>query len=408
VTRSASLPRGTISLSDHHDGPVKRALARWLGPLARGSLTVTLPNGRTIHHHGSEPGPHGEIALVRWRALRRLVWRGDLGFAEGYIAGDWTSPDLVRLIALGAVNLAGLDTVMDGSLPVRVLRRIVHALRGNSQRGSRRNIAFHYDLGNDFYRPWLDQSMTYSSAIALTRDQTLEAAQAHKLARIAELADLHPGARVLEIGCGWGALAMHLGRAGAHVTGLTLSHEQLALARERVAHAGLDAAVELTLRDYREETGSYDRIVSIEMLEAVGEAWWPTYFRQIHDRLVPGGRAVIQVITIAEDRFDHYRQAPDFIQHYVFPGGMLPTRSIMASQAQAAGLELVHQEQFGAGYAATLAEWRRRFVEARDTIAGHGFDDAFCRMWTYYLCYCEAGFATGQIDVGLYVMTRPS
>jgi len=406
VSSSATLPRATIA-NAKGAGPVKRTMRRWLAHLHQGSLTVVLPDGQVVHHSGEEPGPQAQITLHNWRAVRRLLWRGDLGFAEGYIAGDWTSSDLVRLIALGAANLSRLDAEMDGSLPVRMLRRVVHMLRGNSIRGSRRNIAFHYDLGNDFYRPWLDHSMTYSSAVALAPGQSLEAAQAHKLGHIARLLDLAPRARVLEVGCGWGALAAHLAQTGAHVTGITLSREQLAFARERVVHAGLHDQVDLQLCDYREVTGTYDAIVSIEMLEAVGEAWWPAYFRQIHDRLVPGGRAVLQVITIAEDRYAHYRQAPDFIQHYIFPGGMLPTRSILAQQSADAGLTLAHQHHFAPAYAATLAEWRRRFDAARDTMLGTGFDETFCRLWTYYLSYCEAGFATGQIDVGLYVLEKP-
>jgi len=407
VSTSASLSRGTLPAIGRV-GPVMRTMRRWLAHLHNGSISVTLPDGQVVHHSGEEPGPHGQITLHTWRALRRLLWRGDLGFAEGYIAGDWTSTDLVRLIAVGAANLSRLDSEMDGSLPVRVVRRLVHMLRGNSLGGSRRNIAFHYDLGNSFYRPWLDQSMTYSSALAYVQGQSLDVAQTQKLDHICALLDLAPGAKVLEVGCGWGALAAQMAQAGAQVTGITLSQEQLAFARERMAHAGLTDRVDLQLCDYREVTGTYDRIVSIEMLEAVGEAWWPTYFRQIHERLAPGGRAVLQVITIAEDRFDHYRQAPDFIQHYIFPGGMLPTRNILAQQSAQAGLVLAHEQQFASAYAATLAEWRHRFEAARDTMLGSGFDERFCRMWTYYLCYCEAGFATGQIDVGLYVLEKPA
>lgn len=389
-------------------GLAGRVLNRFCTRMQRGSLSVTLPDGRTLLHQGSEPGPHAQLTLHRWRALARLAWRGDLGFAEGYIAGDWSSTDLVRMIALGAVNLDAIDPAIDGPWPVRMLRRLVHAARANSIRGSRRNITFHYDLGNAFYRPWLDRSMTYSSAMALLPGQTLEAAQADKLDRIAALLDLAPQHRVLEIGCGWGALARHIAPHCAHVTGVTLSDEQLALARERAERAGLADKLGFALTDYRHVTGSFDRIASIEMIEAVGEAWWPTWFRQVHDRLVPGGRAVVQAITIAEQRFPHYRQAPDFIQHYVFPGGMLPTKAIIAEQARAAGLVLSHQECFGAGYAATLAEWRRRFLGARATLAELGFDERFMRLWTYYLSYCEAGFATGQTDVGLYVLERPA
>ncbi len=405
MSRSASLSRDTMPRT-RRAGAVMRTVQRWLAHLHNGSLTLVLPDGQTIEHKGTEPGPQAQLTLHCWRPLRRMLWRGDLGFAEGYIAGEWSSADLVRLIALGAANLSRLDAEIDGSLPVRLLRRMAHMLRGNSLKGSRRNIAFHYDLGNDFYRPWLDQSMTYSSAVEFAQGQTLEAAQAHKLDRIAELLALEPEARVLEIGCGWGALAIHLARRGAKVTGITLSQEQLALARDRVAHGNLSDRIDLQLIDYRKVGGSYDRIVSIEMLEAVGEAWWPTYFAQIHDRLAPGGRAVIQVITIAEERFAQYRQAPDFIQHYIFPGGMLPTRTIVQDQARQAGLALAHQEQFAPAYAATLAEWRRRFETARDTMLNGGFDDRFCRMWTYYLSYCEAGFTTGQINVGLYVFEK--
>ncbi|WP_353227505.1 cyclopropane-fatty-acyl-phospholipid synthase family protein [Novosphingobium sp.] len=404
---SASFPTAAKAARPWRAGAVLRGMRRFLAALHIGSISVVLPDGQTVHHAGTEPGPHGQITLHNWRALRRLLWRGDLGFAEGYIAGDWSSSDLVRLIAVGAANLDRLDNLIDGSVPVRLMRQLAHALRGNSLRGSRRNIAAHYDLGNAFYRPWLDDSMTYSSALALIPGQTLESAQALKLDRIAELLDLAPDHRVLEIGCGWGGLAARLARACTHVTGVTLSHEQLGYGQSHIAHAGLSNRVDLRLQDYRLVSESYDRIVSIEMLEAVGEAWWPTYFRQIHDRLNPGGRAVVQVITIAEHRFPHYRAAPDFIQHYIFPGGMLPTRTILAEQASAAGLVLSHQEQFGQGYAATLAEWRRRFEAAHDQISALGFDASFQRLWAYYLCYCEAAFSTGQIDVGLYVMEKP-
>lgn len=388
-------------------GPVLRTMRRFLRHLERGSLRLTLPDGAVVNHQGSEPGPHGELVLHRWRALRRLIARGDLGFAEGYIAGDWSSPDLPRLIAALAVNLDRLDPLIDGSWPVRLMRRLVHAWRGNSKSGSRRNIAFHYDLGNAFYRPWLDAGMTYSAALPPHPGEVLESAQDRKLARIAELLGPLDQARVLEVGCGWGTLAAHLARAGAQVTGLTLSREQLAHGQAMVAAAGLEHQVSLELTDYRDAAGTYDRIVSIEMIEAVGEAWWPTYFRKVHDLLAPGGRAVIQAITIAEDRFEHYRIAPDFIQHYIFPGGMLPTRTIIADQARAAGLVQKTVDLFAQGYVATLGEWRRRFAAARDQLAALGYDAAFQRMWTYYLAYCEAGFATGQTDVGLYVFERP-
>ncbi|MDE2406055.1 MAG: class I SAM-dependent methyltransferase [Sphingomonadales bacterium] len=385
--------------------PARSLLQRLTARIRHGSLTLTLPDGTTIHHDGAEAGPQGHVSLRNWRALRRIAWRGDLGFAEGYIAGDWTSPDLTRLIALAAANVAALDALLDGSLPLRLVRRLTHALRGNSRRGSRRNIAFHYDLGNDFYQEWLDDSMTYSAALGLASGQSLESAQAEKLDRIAALLGAGRGDHVLEIGCGWGALAARLAREAGQVTAITLSREQLAYARQRRLAPG--ASVDWRLQDYRAVDAQFDRVVSIEMLEAVGEAWWPTWFGKVHDCLKPGGRAVVQVITIAEDRYDHYRGTPDFIQRYIFPGGMLPTRTILQREASAAGLVLTHEERFAGGYAATLAEWRRRFRAGWDRIAPLGFDDRFRRLWEYYLCYCEAGFQTGQIDVGLYVLERP-
>ena len=343
------------------------------------------------------------LVLHDWRAVRRLLVAGDLGFAEGYIAGDWSTPDLVALITLVAENVAQLQRTMDGVPAMRLLNRARHLRRGNSRKGSRRNIAFHYDLGNDFYRLWLDESMTYSSACAVAPGQSLEAAQQAKLARITDLLDLEGDERVLEIGCGWGALAAHLGSRCAGVTGLTLSREQLTFAKRRIALDGLEQRVELRLQDYRDTQGTFDRIVSIEMLEAVGELYWPTYFDTLRARLARGGRAVLQVITIREDRFEPYRRAPDFIQRYVFPGGMLPTSRIVAEQAARAGFRIASVQTFGTGYAATLAEWRRRFEAAWPAIAALGFDADFRRMWTYYLSYCEAGFHTGTIDVGLYV-----
>lgn len=381
-----------------------RVLRRLLGAISRGSLSVTLPDGTCLHHVGQEPGPHGQLTLHRWHALARMAWSGDLGFADGRVAGEWSSPDLPRLLALGAVNMAGMDGLLDGAWPVRLLRRLGHWRKANSRAGSQRNISFHYDLGNEFYRLWLDESMAYSSALAFAPGQTLEAAQAARFDRIARLLAPGLGDRVLEIGCGWGGLAMHLARAGADVTGVTLSREQLAWAQDSVARAGLAASIDLRLQDYRDLDGEYDRIVSIEMLEAVGEAWWPAYFAQLRDRLRPGGKALVQVITIAEDRYAHYRETPDFIQQHIFPGGMLPTRTIMADQAAAAGLAITHTELFAAGYAATLAEWRRRFHARWEEIARLGFDDRFRRLWDYYLAYCEAGFATGQTDVGLYLL----
>lgn len=393
----------TTSLPPARSGAASWLLRRVVRYLEKGRLTIILPSGERIEHCGTEPGPHGAIVLHNRHSLRRILTGGDVGFSDGYIAGDWSSPDLVGLIALCAENVTRLQRTMDGFAPVRLFNRVRHILRRNSKRGSQRNIAFHYDLGNDFYRLWLDRSMTYSSACAIRPGETLEQAQQAKLDRIAELLDLHGAERVLEIGCGWGALAAHLAPRCASVTGVTLSREQLVLAEARCAELP-DDAVDLRLQDYRDVDERFDRIVSIEMLEAVGEAWWPTYFDKLRTCLAPDGTALLQVITIREDRFKSYRSGSDFIQHYIFPGGMLPTRTIIEQQAEDAGLALVAVETFGQGYADTLAEWRRRFTAADSHVAALGFDARFRRLWEYYLCYCEAGFRTGTIDVGLYML----
>lgn len=394
----------TVAFPQATSEPGPWLVRRVLRHLECGRLTVILPSGERIAHVGQLPGPHGVMEVRNLRAFRRLLTRGDVGFAEGYIAGDWTSPDLTALIAMAAENVARLDRTMDGFWAVRLWRQLGHALRRNSASGSRRNIAFHYDLGNDFYRLWLDESMTYSSACRIGAGQSLEAAQGDKLDRIAELLSLGGDEDVLEIGCGWGALATRLARHCRSVTGLTLSAEQLAYGQEQVEITGLADRVDLRLQDYREEQGRYDRIVSIEMLEAVGEAYWPVYFEKLRECLKSGGRIVLQAITIREDRFDSYKRSPDFIQRYIFPGGMLPTQAILADQALHAGLAVTASETFGEGYADTLAEWRRRFDAAWPKVAALGFDADFWRLWDYYLSYCEAGFRTGTIDVGLYVL----
>ena len=345
--------------------------------------------------------------IRRWRMLRRLLTGGDIGFAEGYIEGDWTSPDPVAVIALAARNSAGLRRAIRGSMPVRAFERLRHLMRGNSKRGSRRNIEAHYDLGNDFYRLWLDGTMLYSAGLWDAATPDLEAAQAAKLDRIAGLLDLSGGERVLEIGCGWGALAAHLAEtADARVTGITLSPSQLAWARDVAASRGLSARVDLRLQDYRDVAETFDRVVSIEMFEAVGEAWWPIYFDTIARTLAPGGRAVLQVISIAEDRFDDYRRDTDFIQKHVFPGGFLPSKTAFTAAVERAGLQVAAAEHFGLSYAETLAEWRRRFHARWPEIEAQGFDDRFRRLWDYYLAYCEAGFREGAVDVGLYTLTR--
>ncbi len=379
-------------------------LRRVLRAFRRGSVPVILPSGLVIDHRCVAPGPHGVIHVHTLRTFRRVLTHGDVGFAEGYIAGEWSSPDLTALLSMLAQNMAELDRTMDGFWPVRMWRRLRHNSNRNSKAKSRRNIAFHYDLGNDFYRLWLDESMTYSAACAFEPGQTLEQAQTAKRARITELLALTGKQSVLEIGCGWGGLAIDLAADAGHVTGLTLSAEQLAFAEADIAARGLSDKIALHLRDYREETATFDRVVSIEMLEAVGEEYWPAYFGKLRTSLTEKGRAVVQAITIREDRYESYKRSPDFIQRFIFPGGMLPTPAIVEREAAAAGLAITHKECFATGYADTLAEWRRRFLAKWADIEPLGFGHDFRRLWDYYLAYCEAGFRTGTIDVGLYVM----
>ena len=399
----AQFPMPT-SLDTAPRGWQQRWLARITGVLETGQITIVTPNGASVTHAAPHAGSAATLVIHRWRALRRLAMGGDIGFARAYIDGDWSSPDLAALIGLVAENIAAFGAVTEGFWPMHLLNRLRHRLRDNSRRGSRRNIQFHYDLGNEFYRLWLDESMTYSAACSLPAGTTLEEAQRAKLARIVDLLDVEPGHRVLEIGCGWGALAAQVAKAGAHVTGLTLSQEQLAFAQGKAQEHGLTDQIDIRLEDYRDVSGQFDRVVSIEMLEAVGETYWPTYFERLRQRLKPGGKAVLQVITMREDRFEAYRRDTDFIQAFIFPGGMLPTQGIIAEHAGKAGLHVLGAETFAEGYADTLAQWRQRFTAAWPTIENLGFDDRFRRLWHYYLSYCEAGFRTRTTNVGLYVL----
>jgi cyclopropane-fatty-acyl-phospholipid synthase len=371
-----------------------------LSHLQVGKLRVVFPDGRRHAVEGPESGPEAVLEIRDLRSLRRVLKGGDMGFAEAYMAGEVDSPDLTDLIELAARNQNALARAINGKAWVRAINRIGHLMRANTRSGARRNIAYHYDLGNAFYREWLDSTMTYSAAWFEDGANDLQAAQAAKYRRIAALAELGAGQRVLEIGCGWGGFAEIAARdLGCHVTGLTLSREQLAFAQERMRRQGLEDRVDLRLEDYRDCRDTFDGIVSIEMFEAVGEAHWRRYFGVLRDRLRAGGKAALQIITIAEDRFDSYRRNADFIQRYIFPGGMLPTRSALRHLAAEAGLTLASETGFGASYARTLTEWRTAFLDAWPRIQPHGFDERFRRMWTYYLAYCEAGFRAGSIDV---------
>lgn len=397
----AGTPAGEIAALPSLAGMMLRRIMR---DLACGQLIVDTPRGRVAYDSG-RPGPHARLTLHSFRTLWRLLIGGNIGFAQGYMEREWSSPDLAALLELACRNYAISSRAP--SAPMLALRRLQHALRRNTRKGSRRNIANHYDLGNAFFAHWLDDSMTYSSALYASADQSLEAAQEAKLDRVIGLLAPAAGDEVLEIGCGWGALAERLiGRHECRLTGLTLSVEQLAFARERLKQAGLADKADLRLQDYRDLEGAFDRIVSIEMLEAVGENYWPVFFSRLNARLRPGGVAVLQAITIDERWFDDYRRNPDFIQQYIFPGGMLPTQGVVRDQVAQAGLALQAVETFGASYARTLAAWRERFERAWPDIEALGFDLRFKRMWEFYLAYCEAGFRAGALDVGLYRIAK--
>jgi cyclopropane-fatty-acyl-phospholipid synthase len=322
------------------------------------------------------------------------------------MAGEWSSPHVAAVLGLDLRDRAAASRTLELSGP-GLPNKLRHALNRNTRRGSRRNISAHYDLGNEFFAQWLDAGMNYSSALFSSAGQTLEAAQDAKLDRIFDLLELSGGERVLEIGCGWGNLAERLiGRYRCDLTALTLSTRQLEYARSRLGDRDLLRYADLRLQDYRDVRGSYDRIVSIEMLEAVGAAYWSTYFKQLRSSLRPGGLGVLQVITIDEGRFESYCRRPDFIQKYIFPGGMLPTTRILKQEVAAAGLRLVGSEHFGASYARTLEEWQRRFQRAWPAMKELGFDDRFKRTWEYYLAYCQAGFEAGTVNVGFYKVCR--
>ncbi|AJY46582.1 SAM-dependent methyltransferase [Martelella endophytica] len=387
----------------------QRMVVRMASRIRIGTLTLHFPGGRSATVTGSADGPTAEITLRNARPLFRLMTDGDLGFARSYIDGDWESPDLSALLELAIVNEDHLDAVLSSSTVFTALSRFRHRLRRNTKSGSKRNIAFHYDLGNAFYERWLDETMTYSSALYEGRERSLSEAQLAKYDRIIARLQIGPEDRVLEIGCGWGGFAERAAAVtGCHVTGLTLSKEQAKYARERLAKKGLSDRADIRLEDYRDCTGTYDKIVSIEMFEAVGEENWPTFFDAVHDRLAPGGTAVIQSIAIEDHRLDHYRRNPDFIQAYIFPGGMLPSFESFSKCAGEAGLKVRELFAFGRDYARTLLEWEERFLAEWEAIRPLGFDDRFRRMWRYYLHYCASGFNAGNIDVAQFHLHKPA
>jgi cyclopropane-fatty-acyl-phospholipid synthase len=392
----------------------QRGLPRWFGVAHRllsrlpaGRLDLALPDGRVFRFEGARPGPVARLDVHETRLFARLAREGELGFAEAYLDFWWDSPDLQALLDVVIADQEWVDRAHPLADLLRALRRIGHWLRGNSRAQARRNIAAHYDLGNDFYARWLDETMTYSSALFATEADSLETAQRRKYARICDAIGAREGAHLLEIGCGWGGFAEYAARErGVRVTGLTISREQHDFARRRAFEAGLAERVEIVLRDYRDERGRYDGIASIEMIEAVGERYWPVYFRTLRDRLKPGSLAAVQAITVADSLWPTYRRTVDFVQKYIFPGGMLLAPSEIARQAEAAGLAIIGQKTFGDSYSRTLRHWHRRFEAAWPEIAPMGFDERFRRMWRFYLTACAASFRAGDTDVA-QVTLRP-
>ncbi len=374
--------------------------------IGEGRLRLTLPSGRAAVIGTDGTDIDASIDVRSFNVIPGAMRRGSLGFAESYLNGDVATENLGNVFRFFIANFEALNKASRGLFRSRVMDRLAHVRRRNTRAGSRRNISEHYDLGNDFYELWLDPSMTYSSALFDSPDMSLSEAQDAKYAKIIDALDLDAPGHVLEIGCGWGGMAERLAKAGHKVTAVTISSEQLKAAETRIANAGLSEQVDVRFQDYRDIDGMFDRIVSVEMIEAVGASHWPQYFRTLSDRLLPGGHAVLQAITINSKDYPGYASRPDFIQRYIFPGGMLPTEDIMSEQAKAHGMQLETVTTFGPDYAETLRQWRQSFEEAWPRIAALGFDERFRRMWNYYLTYCEVGFDTGVIDVGIYKVAK--
>ncbi len=371
-----------------------------LDRLEQGVANVTLPDNTMLVYDSGKKGPVANIVLNNWDLPRKAAFGGTIGVAESFMDGDWSSPNVTETLELFLVNEHIYDDVAGRGMVLGMIEKIRHWLNENTKSGSKRNIAAHYDLGNDFYKLWLDPSMTYSSAIYADGANSLQRAQDDKYRSLATRMGIDKDSHVLEIGCGWGGFAEFVAtEIGAKVTGLTISKEQLKFARERIRRANLEDKVEFKFQDYRDENGTYDHVASIEMFEAVGEKYWPTYFSKVKECLKPGGTAGLQIITIRDHDFETYRKRPDFIQRYIFPGGMLPSPKALAKATTEQGLQLMNERIFPQDYARTLEEWRIRFQKQWNKIRDMGFDTRFKRMWEFYLHYCEAGFKTEAIDV---------
>ena len=380
-------------------------LNKWLSRIEAGELRAVFPSSFQKVYSGGQAGPTADIQINSWKLVPRLLLSGDMGLAESFLSGEWETSNLTQLILLGDINERALGNAVTPSKFINLIEKLRHKRRDNSKQGSRRNIAAHYDLGNEFYSHWLDNSMSYSSALFKDFDEKLEVGQHRKYQRLAKALKLKEGDQVLEIGCGWGGFAEIAAKEyKCNVVGITLSNEQAKFAQKRMQETQLTNLVDIRIEDYRDVQGSFDKIVSIEMFEAVGEEHWSNYFETIKSRLKPGGLAGIQSITIANEFFDTYKRRPDFIQKYIFPGGILPSEDKLNNAVSSAGLKILDDYYFGKSYAETLRRWQSTFEQKWGDIKNLGFDEKFQKMWRYYLSYCEAGFETGHINVGQFLI----
>ena len=380
-------------------------LDKWLSRIEAGQLRAVFPSNFQKVYSGGQVGPTADIQINSWKLVPRLLLSGDMGLAESFLSGEWETSNLTQLMLLGDINERALGNAVTPSKFINLIEKLRHQRRDNSKRGSRRNIAAHYDLGNEFYSHWLDNSMSYSSALFTDFGEELEVGQNRKYQRLAKALKLKEGDQVLEIGCGWGGFAEIAAKEyKCNVVGITLSNEQAKFAQRRMQENQLSNLVDIRIEDYRDVQGSFDKIVSIEMFEAVGEEHWRNYFETIKTRLKPGGLAGIQSITIANEFFETYKRRPDFIQKYIFPGGILPSEDKLNNAVSSAGLKILDDYYFGKSYAETLRRWQSTFEQKWDDIKNLGFDEKFQKMWRYYLSYCEAGFETGHINVGQFLI----
>ena len=378
-----------------------------LGGLEQGSLEIELPDTQLFSIKGQTNGPNANIKIINDEFFARLVREGENGFCESYLDGWWTTPDLITLLDVLLLNGELFGSKLPGASFLRFYERIRHWWRSNSKAQAKRNIAYHYDLGNDFYTKWLDETMTYSSALFETGKESLSEAQTKKYKLLCENLSLKPSDHVLEIGCGWGGFAEYaIKNYGVTVTGLTISKEQLEYSQKRSFETGLGDKANFVMRDYRDERGTYSAIASIEMFEAVGEKYWPQYFNTVRDRLFDRGKAALQIITIGDEFFPHYRKNVDFIQKYIFPGGMLPSEHALQEQISKAGLNKIRIDNFGQSYSKTLRIWHDQFNSVWTEIAPLGFDDRFKRMWNFYFASCAAFFLSRTGDVAQVTLQK--